>query len=89
MDGLPFKRRGKSFSTSAISPIQVFPLEIEEDVEDLEDPFSTRPPSLEELVKCTGFEKKWIMFLYRNYKMVSSAMYSCPTNPFSTLQMVG
>ncbi|CAI4227301.1 unnamed protein product [Auanema sp. JU1783] len=42
--------------------------EVEEDAEDTEDPFTTRPPSLEELQRLTGFNRKWIMFLYRNFK---------------------
>ncbi|VDK57743.1 unnamed protein product [Anisakis simplex] len=43
--------------------------DIEVDVEDLlSNPFITQPPSLEQLQAVTGFQKEWIMFIYRNFK---------------------
>ncbi|VDD96572.1 unnamed protein product [Enterobius vermicularis] len=43
--------------------------EDEIDVEELlTNPFNTQPPSLNELSQVTGFQKQWIMFLYRNFK---------------------
>ncbi|VDN06185.1 unnamed protein product [Thelazia callipaeda] len=48
-------------------------IESEVDVEDLlSNPFNTQPPSLDELARTTGFNKKWIMFLYRNFKQICS-----------------
>ncbi|VDM68395.1 unnamed protein product, partial [Strongylus vulgaris] len=43
--------------------------EVEIDVEDLlSNPFNTQPPSLDRLQQMTGFDKKWLMFMYRNFK---------------------
>ncbi|CAB3405266.1 unnamed protein product [Caenorhabditis bovis] len=43
--------------------------EVEVDVEDLlSNPFNTHPPGLEQLVQLTGFNRKWLMFMYRNFK---------------------
>ncbi|EPB69940.1 hypothetical protein ANCCEY_10966 [Ancylostoma ceylanicum] len=43
--------------------------EVEVDVEDLlSNPFNTQPPSLDRLQQLTGFDKKWLMFMYRNFK---------------------
>uniref|UniRef100_A0A0M3HRR8 EF-hand domain-containing protein n=1 Tax=Ascaris lumbricoides TaxID=6252 RepID=A0A0M3HRR8_ASCLU len=43
--------------------------DVDIDVEDLlSNPFNTQPPSLEQLRSQTGFQKEWIMFLYRNFK---------------------
>ncbi|UMM20027.1 hypothetical protein L5515_015403 [Caenorhabditis briggsae] len=47
--------------------------EIEIDVEDLlSNPFNTQPPGLDQLVQLTGFDRKWIMFMYRNFKLKCS-----------------
>ncbi|CAI5442797.1 unnamed protein product [Caenorhabditis angaria] len=47
--------------------------EIEIDVEDLlSNPFNTQPPGLDQLVQLTGFNRKWIMFMYRNFKQKCS-----------------
>ncbi|KAK6103968.1 hypothetical protein QQG55_14500 [Brugia pahangi] len=46
---------------------------MEMDVEDLlSNPFNTQPPSLNELIHVTGFNKDWIMFMYRNFKQICS-----------------
>ncbi|KAK6733325.1 hypothetical protein RB195_017213 [Necator americanus] len=43
--------------------------EAEIDVEDLlSNPFNTQPPSLGRLQQLTGFNKDWLMFMYRNFK---------------------
>ncbi|CAD6191841.1 unnamed protein product [Caenorhabditis auriculariae] len=43
--------------------------EVEVDVEDLlSNPFNTQPPSLDQLVQLTSFNRKWLMFMYRNFK---------------------
>ncbi|VBB31071.1 unnamed protein product [Acanthocheilonema viteae] len=48
-------------------------LYVEIDIEDLlSNPFNTQPPSLNELIHATGFNKDWIMFMYRNFKQVCS-----------------
>nr|CDQ03672.1 BMA-NCS-6, isoform d [Brugia malayi] len=48
-------------------------LYMEMDVEDLlSNPFNTQPPSLNELIHVTGFNKDWIMFMYRNFKQICS-----------------
>lgn len=36
----------------------------------LSNPFNTQPPPLDELIRATGFNKDWIMFMYRNFKQV-------------------
>ncbi|EFO88905.1 hypothetical protein CRE_06566 [Caenorhabditis remanei] len=47
--------------------------EVEIDVEDLlQNPFNTQPPGLDQLVQLTGFNRKWIMFMYRNFKQKCS-----------------
>ncbi|CAI2347002.1 unnamed protein product [Caenorhabditis sp. 36 PRJEB53466] len=47
--------------------------EVEIDVEDLlSNPFNTQPPGLDQLVQLTGFNRKWIMFMYRNFKQKCS-----------------
>ncbi|EYC40803.1 hypothetical protein Y032_0596g440 [Ancylostoma ceylanicum] len=54
--------------------------EVEVDVEDLlSNPFNTQPPSLDRLQQLTGFDKKWLMFMYRNFKQRCSngRMSSC------------
>ncbi|CAJ0957650.1 unnamed protein product, partial [Mesorhabditis belari] len=43
--------------------------EAEIEVDDLNlNPFNTMPPSLDRLHHATAFDKKWLMFLYRNFK---------------------
>ncbi|CAJ0573458.1 unnamed protein product, partial [Mesorhabditis spiculigera] len=32
------------------------------------NPFNTQPPSLERLQNATNFDRKWLMYLYRNFK---------------------
>ncbi|EFO13809.1 hypothetical protein LOAG_14717, partial [Loa loa] len=45
--------------------------DVEIDIEDLlSNPFNTQPPPLNELIRITGFNKDWIMFMYRNFKQV-------------------
>uniref|UniRef100_A0A915Q3B9 EF-hand domain-containing protein n=1 Tax=Setaria digitata TaxID=48799 RepID=A0A915Q3B9_9BILA len=47
--------------------------EVDIDIEDLlSNPFNTQPPSLDELIRLTGFNKEWIMFMYRNFKQICS-----------------
>ncbi|VDK69512.1 unnamed protein product [Litomosoides sigmodontis] len=47
--------------------------DVEIDVEDLlSNPFNTQPPPLDELIRATGFNKDWIMFMYRNFKQICS-----------------
>ncbi|CAD5215405.1 unnamed protein product [Bursaphelenchus xylophilus] len=47
--------------------------DVEVDLEDLlTNPFNTQPPSLDDLQRLTGFRKEWIMFVYRNFKQISS-----------------
>uniref|UniRef100_A0A158Q7N6 Uncharacterized protein n=1 Tax=Elaeophora elaphi TaxID=1147741 RepID=A0A158Q7N6_9BILA len=47
--------------------------QVEIDIEDLlSNPFNTQPPSLNELINATGFNKNWIMFMYRNFKQICS-----------------
>lgn len=50
-----------------------FGSEIEVDIEDLlSNPFNTQPPSLDHLQQLTGFDRRWLMFMYRNFKQVTS-----------------
>nr|CDQ03676.1 BMA-NCS-6, isoform f [Brugia malayi] len=54
-----------------IGPVEGYNMEM--DVEDLlSNPFNTQPPSLNELIHVTGFNKDWIMFMYRNFKQICS-----------------
>lgn len=47
--------------------------EIEVDIEDLlSNPFNTQPPSLDHLQQLTGFDRRWLMFMYRNFKQKCS-----------------
>ncbi|VDM55860.1 unnamed protein product [Angiostrongylus costaricensis] len=47
--------------------------EVEIEVEDLlSNPFNTQPPSLESLQQRTGFNRTWLMFMYRNFKQKCS-----------------
>ncbi|VDO45206.1 unnamed protein product [Onchocerca flexuosa] len=47
--------------------------DVEIDIEDLlSNPFNTQPPSLNELIRKTDFNKEWIMFMYRNFKQICS-----------------
>ncbi|KAK6012678.1 hypothetical protein OSTOST_22149, partial [Ostertagia ostertagi] len=47
--------------------------EAEVDIEDLlSNPFNTQPPSLDHLQQLTGFDRRWLMFMYRNFKQKSS-----------------
>ncbi|KHN71706.1 hypothetical protein Tcan_02094, partial [Toxocara canis] len=51
--------------------------DVEIDVEDLlVNPFNTQPPSLEQLQSTTGFQKEWIMFIYRNFKQAQSFVFT-------------
>ncbi|PAV90503.1 hypothetical protein WR25_27153 [Diploscapter pachys] len=58
--------------------------EVEVDVDDLlSNPFNTQPPSLEQLQKLTGFNRQWLMFVYRNFKQ------RCPNGRMSETQWRG
>ncbi|WKX94721.1 hypothetical protein Q1695_011748 [Nippostrongylus brasiliensis] len=47
--------------------------EAEIDIEDLlSNPFNTQPPSLDQLQQLTGFDRQWLMFMYRNFKQKCS-----------------
>ncbi|CCD73655.1 EF-hand domain-containing protein [Caenorhabditis elegans] len=47
--------------------------EVEDELEDASaNPFNTQPPGLDQLVQLTGFNRKWIMFMYRNFKQKCS-----------------
>lgn len=54
-----------------IRPTDLFFSEVEDELEDASaNPFNTQPPGLDQLVQLTGFNRKWIMFMYRNFKQV-------------------
>lgn len=64
-------------------------LEIEVDLDDLlSNPFNSQPPSLNDLQRLTGFQKTWLIFIYRNFKQVTkSSSTNKQTFPCRFVQM--
>ncbi|VDL69859.1 unnamed protein product [Nippostrongylus brasiliensis] len=69
----PHKRYIRMALYSEYSKMFALLIEAEIDIEDLlSNPFNTQPPSLDQLQQLTGFDRQWLMFMYRNFKQKCS-----------------